>query len=340
MKVPPRPGPLSRASGRLQEWVLTHGVKTVRLCIGVVYFWFGALKFAPVVPIEEVYLPGRVVSALTLGALDGADGTLVLAVWECFIGFCLVAAIALRTASLLMFAHLLIMFLPMLLWPRQVWSVFPFGLTLKGQIILDNLVMIACGMVLASSVPRGFTRPRFGRLGRWARAWDERSSSWMGRHGTLCLRIAMGTLYVWFGALKFFPGFSPLEGFATRTMEVLGAGLIPPQAGLMALAVWECLIGLALLAGRAPRTALILIVAHMAATLIPLFAIPREIWIQFPFILTLPGKYLIRHLALFSAAIVIATAVAQRASGWSAHVNPFLGRAASRREAGPRPLQR
>lgn len=327
MKIPPRPSPLAQAFGVLQSWLYQHGVRTARLCIGSVYFWFGALRFAPVGVNAEAYLPGRVIGVLTFGLIDGANGIHLLAYWECFIGFSLVAGIALRLTSLLMFAHLLVMFLPMALWPRHVWYSFPFGLTLRGQIILDNLVMIACGMVLASSVPRGVGGRRGGPIARSLRAVDESTSKWMGKHGVLCLRVAMGVLYVWYGALKYFPGGGDdFREFSGRIIERLSLGLIQPLAGAMVLATLECLIGLGLLAGRLPRTVLALILLHLGMMCTPLFFEPESIWSRFPFMLTLTGKFMIRHLAMFIAAIVIVSSVAQRAHGWSALVNPFQGR--------------
>lgn len=323
MKVPPRPGPLAQAFGSLQAWMSAHGVRTARLSIGTVYFWFGVLKFAPVVPGAEIYLPGRILSVATFGLLDRFDGAMVLATWECLIGYCLVAGIALRLATFLMFAHLLVMFLPMALWPRQVWHTFPFGLTIKGQIVLDNLVMIACGMMLASSVPRSGTAARFGRLGRWVSWWDDRASRWMGRHGVFCLRISMGVLYLWFGALKYVPSAGEFAGFAGRILSNLSGGLIAPAVGLPFLATWECLIGVGLLLGRLPRLTLTLILLHLLLMTTPLLLEPEEIWIRFPFVLTLTGKFLIRHLVLYGAAIVIISSLAQRVQGWSALVNPF-----------------
>ncbi len=323
-RVPPRAGLLARAIGSLQEWVMMHGITTVRILIGVVYFWFGALKFDPVVSEAEVYLPGRVLAVLTFGGLSPEDGTRVLAIWECLIGFCLLTSVAVRMAALMMLAHLLIMFVPLAAWPGQVWQSFPFILTIKGQIIVDNLVMIACGMVLASAIPLKTGRPRGGTLGLWYRSWHQRSSAWMGRHGTLCLRLAMGGLYLWFGAIKFFAHTTPFEEFSLRLAESLTGGLLPQRLALMSLATVECVIGIGLLSGRAPRAVLLLITLHLAATIAPLFLMPERIWIRFPFLLTLPGKYIIRHLALYSAAIVIAASVAQRTRGWSTSVNPFL----------------
>lgn len=35
---------------------------------------------------------------------------------------------------------------------------------------------------------------------------DVHLTSWMARHGVVLLRIALGVIFVWFGAIKFVPG--------------------------------------------------------------------------------------------------------------------------------------
>lgn len=301
---------------------MDHGVKALRLWLGVVYFWFGALKFGAAGG-EESSVPGRAVAVLTLRLLDEAQGAQVLAYWECLIGFCLVAGLWLRTASLLMLLHMLVMFLPMVLMPRQIWESFPLLPTIKGQMILDNLALIACAMMLASSVPRG-PPPRFlGRPGRWLRAWDERATLWLGLHGILLLRLCLGVLFLWYGALKFVPGGSSLEPILVASVGALTG--VASAAGLFLIGAWEVAIGIALLAGRAPRAALVLILLHLLFSCAPLLLAPEEVWSSYPFVLTLAGKFTIRHLALGTAALIVAASAAQRASGWSASVNPFLG---------------
>lgn len=339
MKLPPRPGPLAQAFGRLQAWTYAHGVQAARLAIGTAYFWIGALKFDPTASATEGYLPGRILSALTNGALDWQVGAEILAGWECLIGYCLVAGIALRFATLLMIAHALLMFVPLALWPDQIWDSFPLVLTIKGQIVLDNLVMISCAMMLAASVPRRQRASGGGPLGRWLGAADARAVRWMGRHGILCLRISMGVLYLWFGAMKYFPSRTPAS---VRLADMMGsafhdasAGLLAPSAGVAGLATLECLIGLGLLAGRMPRALLALILAHLLLMAAPLVFTAHMVWTDFPFVLTLPGKFLIRHIALYGAAVVIVNSVAQRVHGWSADVNPFTGKASGRAASRP-----
>ena len=123
------------------------------------------------------------------------------------------------------------------------------------------------------------------------------------------LRIALGVVFLWFGALKFFPGLSPAQDLAARTIEVLTIGIVQPSASLPFLAAWECLIGIGLLSGRFLRATLLLLVVQMAGTLTPLFLFPGETFTQFPFAPTLEGQYIIKNLVLVASAMVVGATV-------------------------------
>src|SRR3990172_9115307 len=84
-------------------------------------------------------------------------------------------------------------------------------------------------------------------------------TNWMARYGILLLRISVGIVFFWFGVLKFFPGVSPAEQLATRTISLLTFGLIPPGVSIVVLAAWECAIGLGLIAGVFMRATLLLL---------------------------------------------------------------------------------
>lgn len=123
------------------------------------------------------------------------------------------------------------------------------------------------------------------------------------------LRIALGFVFLWFGALKFFPGLSPAQDLAARTIETLSLGIVTPAVSLPFLAAWECLIGIGLLSGRFLRATLLLLVVQMAGTLTPLFLFPTETFTQFPFAPTLEGQYIIKNLVLVAAAMVVGATV-------------------------------
>jgi uncharacterized membrane protein YkgB len=138
---------------------------------------------------------------------------------------------------------------------------------------------------------------------------DLRVTSWMARHGVTITRIALGIVFLWFGVIKFVPGWSPAAGLATRTIDRLSFGLLQPQVSLPLLAAWETLIGLGLLSGRYLRATLALLFLQMPGTVLPLFFFPRETFIAFPQAPTLEGQYIIKNLVLVAAALVVGATV-------------------------------
>jgi uncharacterized membrane protein YkgB len=138
---------------------------------------------------------------------------------------------------------------------------------------------------------------------------DRSITRFMADHGITLLRISVGIVFLWFGALKFFPGMSPATDLAARTIRVLTGGALSDTAALYILATWECLIGLGLIAGRLLRAVLLLLWLQMAGTLMPLFFFPREVFNVIPFAPTLEGQYIIKNVVIISAAIVIGATV-------------------------------
>lgn len=138
---------------------------------------------------------------------------------------------------------------------------------------------------------------------------DTRITAWMARHGITLTRLALGIVFLWFGAIKFVPDWSPAADLATRTITKLSFGMVPPPISLPILAAWESLIGLGLLSGRFLRTTLLLLFVQMPGTLMPLFLFPNETFRAFPYAPTLEGQYIIKNLVLVGAAIVIGATV-------------------------------
>jgi uncharacterized membrane protein YphA (DoxX/SURF4 family) len=150
--------------------------------------------------------------------------------------------------------------------------------------------------------PRADWRARFDRL-------DRRITHGLAAAAIPLLRISLGIVFLWFGALKFVPGLSPAEDLATRTIEVLSFGLVPPGVALWILAAWECLIGLGLLSGRFLRATLLLLALQMVGTFTPLVLFPAETFTAFPIAPTLEGQYIIKNLVVVAAAMVVGATV-------------------------------
>lgn len=138
---------------------------------------------------------------------------------------------------------------------------------------------------------------------------DRRITRWMAANGVLLLRISLGIVFLWFGVLKFFPGVSPADELATRTISTLTFGVIGPEISRLLLALWESVIGLGLITGIFMRGTLLLLFVQMLGTVTPLFLFPAETWKVFPIVPTLEGQYIIKNIVLVSAGLVIGATV-------------------------------
>jgi uncharacterized membrane protein YkgB len=146
-------------------------------------------------------------------------------------------------------------------------------------------------------------------VARLYRKADKRITRFMADHGITAVRISLGIVFLWFGALKFFPGMSPATDLAVRTIRVLTGGALSDSAAVYILATWECVIGLGLIGGRFLRAILLLLWLQMAGTLMPLIFFPAEVFQVIPWVPTLEGQYIIKNVVLISAAIVIGATV-------------------------------
>jgi uncharacterized membrane protein YkgB len=138
---------------------------------------------------------------------------------------------------------------------------------------------------------------------------DIRVTGWMAQHGVTLTRVALGVVFLWFGVIKFVPGWSPAADLATRTVNLLTFGVIGPAVALPLLAAWESAIGLGLLTGKLLRITLLLLFVQMLGTMTPLALFPSETFVAFPYAPTLEGQYIIKNLVLVGAAIVIGATV-------------------------------
>jgi uncharacterized membrane protein YphA (DoxX/SURF4 family) len=143
----------------------------------------------------------------------------------------------------------------------------------------------------------------------WLDPVDVRLTAWMARRGIPLLRISLGIIFFWFGVLKFFPGVSPAQDLASRTIAVLTFGAVPPTISVPALAAWECAIGLGLMFGVFMRAVLLLLFLQMIGTFAPVVLFPGEVFARVPYAPTLEGQYIIKNLVLISAALVIGATV-------------------------------
>ncbi len=135
-----------------------HGLTLLRLALGVVFFWFGVLKFFPDASPAEA-LAGKTIETLTFGAIPQATGLMILAVWESSIGIGLFVGRWMRAVLLLLFVQMLGTVTPLFLFPTETFTIFPIAPTLEGQYIIKNIVIVSAAIVLGATVRGGELSP-------------------------------------------------------------------------------------------------------------------------------------------------------------------------------------
>ncbi len=133
---------------KLFKWMGRNGLLWLRLSIGFVFLWYGVLKFFPgLSPAEEI--SQITISKLTFGIISGRLAVNLLAVWEVLIGLIFLVGKFMKTGLILLFMQMIGTFTPLFLFTGQVFTHFPYAMTLEGQYIVKNLVLISAGMVIA-----------------------------------------------------------------------------------------------------------------------------------------------------------------------------------------------
>jgi len=144
----------NRRDARITAWMARHGITLLRLSLGIVFFWFGVLKFFPgLSPAQD--LAAHTISLLSFGIVGSSVSIPILATWECVIGLGLLHGGYLRSTLLLLWLQMLGTLTPLVLFPSETFTRFPYAPTLEGQYIIKNLVLISAAIVVGATVRGG-----------------------------------------------------------------------------------------------------------------------------------------------------------------------------------------
>jgi len=142
------------ADTRITAWMARYGISLMRVALGIIFFWFGVLKFLPGLSVSDD-LATRTISMLSLGYVSPSISLPVLALWECTIGLGLIFGKFLRVTLLLLFLQMMGTFLPLVFFPSETWTHFPYEPSLEGQYIIKNLILFGAGIVVGATVRGG-----------------------------------------------------------------------------------------------------------------------------------------------------------------------------------------
>lgn len=126
-------------------WMSRNGIRLLRWSVGIVFVWFGALKTVGMSPAQELV-------ARTVYWLPPEIFIPILGWWEVLIGAGLLIRPLARMAIALLFLQMPGTFLPLILLPGICFTSIPFGLTIEGQYIIKNLVLISAAIVVGGTV--------------------------------------------------------------------------------------------------------------------------------------------------------------------------------------------
>jgi len=139
-----------RLDTSMNHWLVSHSIALLRIGIGLVFLGFGVLKFFPgISPIED--LATRTTTVLTLGLLAGHKAMDFVAGLECIIGICFLTGRFLRVGVWLMAIQMIGAMSPLLIFPAELFPGPNHAPTLAAQYIIKDIILVAAGMVIAST---------------------------------------------------------------------------------------------------------------------------------------------------------------------------------------------
>ena len=143
-----------RADDRITLFMRRNGIAFLRVSLGIIFFWFGFLKFFPgLSPADQIATV--TIEKLTFGLIAPSVSIIILAIWETIIGLGLIFGKYLRIILFLLFTQMLGTMTPLILFPAVTFTQFPYAPTLEGQYIIKNLILISAGLVVGATVRGG-----------------------------------------------------------------------------------------------------------------------------------------------------------------------------------------
>lgn len=117
------------------------------ITIGLVYLWFGILKFIPgLSPADQ--LAAKTIDSLTFGIIPSRASVVLLAIWETLVGILLIFNLFRKQSIILALVHMACTFTPLVLFPDLSFTDSPFGLSLIGQYIFKNIIIVGALIVI------------------------------------------------------------------------------------------------------------------------------------------------------------------------------------------------
>ena len=131
---------------RITSLMKKIGLPFLRYSIALIFIWFGALKIIGMSSANELV-------SNTIYWFNPSWFIPFLGFWEILIGICFLYKPLLREGIFLLMLQMAGTLLPLIILPEIVYGNIPvLTLTLEGQYVIKNLVIIAAAIVIGSHV--------------------------------------------------------------------------------------------------------------------------------------------------------------------------------------------
>ena len=122
-------------------------IKISRIMLGIIFLWYGMLKFFPELsPAEQ--LATITIDKLLFSLIPAEISIKLLAFWEVMIGLGCLLGKYIKQVVVLFLIHMVLTFTPLFLLPELSFTHPPYAFTLVGQYIVKNLIVIVVGLLI------------------------------------------------------------------------------------------------------------------------------------------------------------------------------------------------
>jgi uncharacterized membrane protein YkgB len=140
--------PIPQIDGAITTFLQRWSITVLRVAVAIVFIWFGALKVFDVTPVTDLV-------ANTVYWVDPDWFVPLLGIFEIVVGVGLMVRRALRAVLGLFALQMAGTFLVLVVQPEVAFQDGnPLLLTVEGEFVVKNLVLLAAGMVVGATVRR------------------------------------------------------------------------------------------------------------------------------------------------------------------------------------------
>ncbi|MBF7071531.1 DoxX family membrane protein [Aliarcobacter butzleri] len=126
---------------------MQNTIKLMRLSLGIIFVWYGMLKFFPTLsPAEDLAI--KTIDIMFFHLIDGSLSIKLLAILEVAIGIGFLSGYYTKLVTIIFLGHMLCTFAPLFILPELSFTHAPYAFTLVGQYIVKNIVFILVGVMI------------------------------------------------------------------------------------------------------------------------------------------------------------------------------------------------